>query len=80
VHGSSILHSIKKHKKSFRYMNQARFNFMLAMVVWLDHQAIGVTACCRCSSTQLGIDMVVWTGIVHCMHPCGSCSCCLLIV
>lgn len=30
---------IAQHKKSFRYLNQARFNFMLAMVVWLDHKA-----------------------------------------
>ena len=30
---------IARHKTGFRYMNQARFNFMLAMVVWLDHKA-----------------------------------------
>jgi hypothetical protein len=35
-HGSSILHSIRRASSTW---NQARFNFMLAMVVWIDHQA-----------------------------------------
>jgi hypothetical protein len=28
---------VARHKHSFRYVNQARFKFMLAMLAWLDH-------------------------------------------
>jgi hypothetical protein len=30
---------VARHKRSFRYMNEARFRFMLAMIVRLDHKA-----------------------------------------
>lgn len=30
---------VARHKRSFRYMKQGRFNFMLAMLAWLDHRA-----------------------------------------